>query len=610
MKKKLSQVDLRHLPRCAGEYIKLVIKKMRYRKQVRADVLAELASDFEEELKEYTGDEQKQQIARQLIEEFGDVKLLAALLRRAKKRCRPLWRTVVARTFQVIGVLILCFIFYIVWFISGKPVITTNYVAEFNKIVRPPADESLNAAPLYNKAVDLREETSDDFLLFFAKNHQAVVDKKDQGRAKELAGKIDELFSNSNRLNLQEERQNIQDEVSGVLLRFMGKKYNELTVGQRRIAERWLQEHNDALELIIEGSRRPYYWREYETETAEGGMIGVLMPDISDFRRLAFNLRLRAWFRAEQGRYQDASDDVKSCYRFGQHLKGDKVLIEQLVGIGIEALSVQTIRDILGEYEIDSTVLADLQDSFEQIVAGENFVLSLKAEKLCVYDEIQRCFTEDRFGGGHLYLSRISSLKSDYQNDVMDVETIFSPQQWPRAVKVLFAHPDKEKTRETANCFYDFWTKYYLKTPCQIKAEGIDAEKEALEIIEGNVFLQILAPIDLVRVNQIARRNKTDVHATVAVLAILRYSKDKSSFPEDLEQLISAGYLKQPPDDVFSVKPLVYRKTDDDFILYSVGPNLTDEGGEYSRDSKGRIKNWLHNGDTVFWPLPESDIKR
>ncbi|MHC4310456.1 MAG: hypothetical protein ACYSSN_10955 [Planctomycetota bacterium] len=139
-----------------------------------------------------------------------------------------------------------------------------------------------------------------------------------------------------------------------------------------------------------------------------------------------------------------------------------------------------------------------------------------------------------------------------------------------------------------------------------IKAEGIYAEKEALEIIEGNVLLQILTRVDWTRVKQIVFRNKTDVHATVAVLAILRYSKDKGSFPEDLEQLISAGYLKQPPDDVFSVKPLVYRKTDDDFILYSVGPNFTDEGGEYSRDSKGRIKNWLHNGDTVFWPVANS----
>ena len=614
MAKEYEKSNSQNLPASVAEFIRLVLKKMGYRRKVRQDVQVELAAHFEDELKDYTTDEEREQKAQQLITDFGDVKLLAVLLRRAKKRCRPLWRTVVVRTFQAVGVLILCFIVYVVWFLTGKPAITTDYVAELNRIVRPAADESLNAAPLYLKAVDSYKELSDDFLLFFAKNHQAVVDKKDKGRAKELAGKIDELFSNSNRLNLQEERQNIQDEVSGVLLRFMGKKYNELTVGQRRIAERWLQEHNDALELIIEGSQRPYYWRTYKSRDENPTeMMGVLMPNLSDFHRLAFALRLRAWIRAEQGRFKDAFDDAKSCYRFGQHLKGVKILIEQVVGIGIEALSVRAIRDIVGGYEIDSTVLADLQDSFEQIIAGEDFAVSLEAEKLFVYDEIQRCFTEDRFGGGHLYLSRIrriSSLTGDYQNDVMDVETIFSPQQWPRAVKVLFAHPDKEKTRETADCLYDFWTKYYLKTPCQIKAEGIDAEKEALKIVEGNVFLQILAPIDLVRVNQIARRNKTDVHATVAVLAILRYSKDKGSYPEDLEQLISAGYLKQLPIDHFVDKPLSYKKTEDNFILYSVGPNGTDEGGEYSRDSKGRIKNWRPNGDTVFWPMPKSVVKQ
>ncbi len=601
--------NLEHLPAGAVEFIKRVLKKMRYRREVRQYVQAEFTAHFEDELKDCTTDEQRQQKAQQLIADFGEVKLLAVLLRRAKKRCRPLWRTIVARTFQAVGVLILCFIVYVVWFLTGKPIITTDYVAELNRIVRPPADESLNAAPLYLKAVDLIEELSDDFLLFFAKNHQAVVDEKDQGRAKELAGKIDELFSNSNRLNLQEKRQNIRDEVSGVLLRFMGKKYNELTVGQRRIAERWLQEHNDALELIIEGSRRSYYWREYETETAEGGMIGVLMPDISDFRRLAFNLRLRAWFRAEQGRYQDASDDVKSCYRFGQHLKGDKVLIEQLVGIGIEALAVQTIRDIAGRYEIDSMVLADLQDSFEQIVADENFAVSLEAEKLFVYDEIQRCFTEGRFGGGHLYLSRISTLADGSQNGLDEILlAIFSPQQWPRAAKVLFAHPGKKQTREMANRYYNYWDKLYHKTSGQIRAEGIDVEKEAMEIIKGNVLLEILAPA-LARVNEIANRNKTEVYATVTLLALLRYEKDKGSYPNNLQQLITAGYLKQLPMDSFSDKPLVYRKTDGDFILYSIGPNFTDEGGEYSRDSKGRIKNWLDNGDAVFWPVPKPQVK-
>jgi hypothetical protein len=111
MAKESPKTDLQNLPAPAAEFIKLVIKKMRYRRKVRADVMAELAAHFEDELKGFTNDEERQQKAPRLIDEFGDAKLLAVLLRRAKKRCRPLWRTVVARTFQTAGILILCLVF-------------------------------------------------------------------------------------------------------------------------------------------------------------------------------------------------------------------------------------------------------------------------------------------------------------------------------------------------------------------------------------------------------------------------------------------------------------------------------------------------------------------
>jgi len=65
------------------------------------------------------------------------------------------------------------------------------------------------------------------------------------------------LLPNRKLWNYQEERQNIQDEVFRVLSRFVGKKYYELTVEQRNIAEKWVQEHNDALELIIEEHINP-----------------------------------------------------------------------------------------------------------------------------------------------------------------------------------------------------------------------------------------------------------------------------------------------------------------------------------------------------------------
>jgi hypothetical protein len=597
------------LPACVEEYINLIIKKMRYRRKVHRDVQEELAAHFEDELKDCKTDEEKQQKAERLITEFGDMKLLAILLRRAKKRCRPLWRTIVARTFQTVGVLIICFIFYMIWFLTGKPVITTNYVAELNKVVQPAADESLNAAPLYLRAVELQKELSDDFILFIAKNHQKGVNEALSYRIETLTGRIEKVFSDKSQKDFQQKRQDIQDEASKVIVVLLGKKYDELFIEQKNLLKRWIQEQHDALELIVEGSRKPYYWRIYKSGGRNPNvMLGVLLPNLSDFRNLARTLRLRADLHAEQGEYEEAFDDLKSCYSFGRHLKGDKFLIEQLTGIALEAISVRTIRDILAKYEIDSKLLMDLQHSFEQIIENEKFTISLEAEKLFIYDEIQRCFTDGHFGGGHLYLSRMISLSGDYHNDLA-FEEIISPRQWPRAVNVLFTHPDKQQTREMADRFYDFWTTLSHKTLAQIKADGINPEKEASKIIEGNVFLQILEPA-LTRINHIACRNKTDVRATVAVLAVKRFEKEKGRCPASMEELVKAGYLKKLPVDPFSDGPFVYKMTDSGFILYSLGENLKDDGGKLGLTKRGKPRMWADNGDWVFWPLANpQDLK-
>ncbi len=112
--------DSKGLPGCVSEYVRRILRKMRYRRKVRDEVEAELKAHFEDELKDCKSDKERQQKARYLVADFGDMKLLAILLRRAKKRCRPLWRTVIARTFQAIGVLILCFIVYAVNIIIPK----------------------------------------------------------------------------------------------------------------------------------------------------------------------------------------------------------------------------------------------------------------------------------------------------------------------------------------------------------------------------------------------------------------------------------------------------------------------------------------------------------
>jgi len=598
-----------HLPICAADFITFIIKKMRYRRKVRADVQAELAGHFEDGLKDCKSDEEKEQRAKRLIEDFGDVKLLAVLLRRAKKRCRPLWRKVFARTFQTIGVLILCLSVYLVWFLTGKPVVIVDYVAELNRIVRPVADESLNATPFYHRAAELFKKLPDNFFEFLKKYKETVPEAKWRSEEWEFHRRIFEYLSEYHSKSIDEEKKRIEERIADLTSRLLSKKYNEVTPAQKQLIEKWLESNNEALELVIAGSKKPYYWPKYETgEENTGEMMAVLLPHLSEFRKLVYALRWRAWLSVEDGRYEDAFSDIKTCYRFGKHIKSkDTFLIEQLVGIAFESLTVRTLRSILSEHKIDSTKLVELQQDFERMTADENFTLSLKFEKLCMYDAIQRCFTEDRLGGGHLSLDGLRLVGSMTDSDLF--EFVLEGRHWTTPLHILFTHPNKRESREMTDSYYEFWDEIVHKTPAQTRAEGIDIEKEAMEIIKDNLLLDILTPA-LGRINEISHLTKAEVEVTLTIIAILRYRQDTSDYPQNLQELVAAGYLKKIPLDPFSDRPLIYKKTDEDFILYSFGYDFDDDGGQVYRDGEGRVRPWGDEGDEVFWPVPKSEIKK
>ena len=139
--------------------------------------------------------------------------MLGILLRRAKKRCRPLWRTIAARTFQAISVLFLLFILYSIWFFTAKPVIRVDYVAELNRLARPAAEESENAAPFYEKAIQLLKSNAD-----FNDIRELVV-----------------------------------------------KKYDEATPQEKEKLNKWIESNKEIFDLVAQGSQRLYYWRTFKT---------------------------------------------------------------------------------------------------------------------------------------------------------------------------------------------------------------------------------------------------------------------------------------------------------------------------------------------------------
>jgi hypothetical protein len=82
--------------------------------------------------------------------------------------------------------------------------------------------------------------------------------------------------------------------------------------------------------------------------------------------------------------------------------------------------------------------------------------------------------------------------------------------------------------------------------------------------------------------------------------AVRQYQLGEGDLPEKLSALVKAKLIEQVPTDPFSGKPLVYKRTDEGFVLYSVGLNLRDDGGKENRDLK-------EDDIVVRYPQPKAD---
>jgi hypothetical protein len=84
------------------------------------------------------------------------------------------------------------------------------------------------------------------------------------------------------------------------------------------------------------------------------------------------------------------------------------------------------------------------------------------------------------------------------------------------------------------------------------------------------------------------------LRATQTALAVERYRLTEDRLPQSLENLVPT-YMEVVPTDPFDGQTLKYRTLETGFVVYSVGYDLTDEGGAErgrGRDQRGKQLPW------------------
>ncbi len=537
------------LPRCAAEYIDQVVRQIRYRKRVRAEVHEELRAHFEDDLRDVTDPQQRETRARELIEQFGDAKLLAALCRRAKKRCRPLWQKALVRTGQ--GTL-LVFAYMVVCTLPmslAKPTIRVNYVEWLNNRWLPERSNVENAKRYYDEAARL----------YVAPPKELVREPDARGRL--IGGRLDEYDS-----------------------------------AEMRLLAQWLADNEPAFGMLRQGAKTRHYWPEYhvaETDLSDPSFLTEAMAGLAAYRRIALAFRENIAYQACQGHLDSALDDCLAVWTFGRHMQSKGLLNEQLVGIAIEALGVQSLLGILHSSQVSAATLERIQANLTSLIDPQRSGVDLDGEQVFWHDRIQRTFTDDGKGGGHALPSGVPYAAGGWWDNLLGI--------------LVLDYPDRRDAETMVQRYFEQMRRHLLLPPHEnssVEDLGTPTPRAL-----PNTLLAVVEPAHK-RLGQLLWRAKTHELATLTIVAVLRHGAERGGPPESLEQLVQAGYLDSLPDDPFGAGPLSYRKTSDGFLLYSWGENLTDDGGVQGLRQGGKPGLWADNGDWVFWPVTEAEPER
>jgi hypothetical protein len=557
--KEIETKGMSKLPSTVSELIGNIICNMRYRRKVRAEVSQELADHFADALGGCKDEAQRGTLAHEMIEGFGDAKLLGVLLRRAKKRCRPMWRIVATRSFQALGILVLFLIAHCVYLSFARPVISVNYIEKATGLNRPVADENTNAAVLYNEAFELYKD-------------EPMIEVQEEGKSWAEEMKLLQAISRRERIS-------------------------ELSKEELSLMRQWIDDNQEALEKFKAGSKRINCWWERGLGESQP-MISCYFEELTPTRDLAKLICWRGKLYAADGKYKEAIDDLLCCYRAGRHFRGPRSLITQLVGIAIQALSVSSTRIVVEDNKIDSGLLGDIQAEFEQFKSADDFIMNYKVERFFILDLLQRCYTDNGRGGGRMIPGQMAEFEGVFGSP--DSGDGFL--QHSMYLGLSLVSVGREDMKREFNKTFDLTERYANKTPWQLQAENIDLSPDFdrwPKIKQARYLLVCTLMPALARCNVIAHRSRTEIDAFITTISLLRYERKNAEYPESLELLVEGGLLKEMPMDPYSDKPLVYKRIDDGFTLYSVGEDFTDDGGKRNRPWGGGYDG----GDRVFWPV-------
>jgi hypothetical protein len=305
---------------------------------------------------------------------------------------------------------------------------------------------------------------------------------------------------------------------------------------------------------VAEARKLVAYSRGRFPITWEDSFLDTLTPHWQDTHYAIHLLDADARLRSQDGDADGALTCCRAILNAGRMLGDEPMLTTQLVRIACRGVAPASAERALAQGETSAKALAELQQSLEKEASESLMRTGLRGERAGFHHLLTN------LENGKILLSRLAGRKK-------------TASAWDR-IESWFSR----STFVVAH----IWILRNLTD--MIEALDLpDAEREArLQKLQARVdkaptVAALLFPV-VQKVIDAEKRSVAGLRCAVAGVAAERYRRKTGSWPKRLEDLVSAGLLKEVPSDPFDGKPLRLRHAQDGMVIYSIGPEGKGDG--------------------------------
>jgi hypothetical protein len=317
----------------------------------------------------------------------------------------------------------------------------------------------------------------------------------------------------------------------------------------------------------------------------EGGIYAIaqpLLPYLAALKRCAQVLNIRAIAELADNQNQKALDEIELLFHLNNSLNNSPFLISELVRMAIMNIEIQPIWEGLAGHKWSDEQLTELEAELAKIDFLNDYELSVRCERAFAIAsfETQR---------------RTHEITVSLQNGgTMNIKVPWMPSGYFYQNELAFAQMSEQWTLPLVD------TNSRVISPENYQRIEADIRAQQKHLSLYAVQARMLAPAFVPVVKRIAFDQSIIDLAHIAC-ALERYRLAHGAYPQTLDAL-TPQFIAEVPHDIINGQPLHYRlRPDGQFILYSVGWNETDDGGQIVLTKKGAVDR--DKGDWV-WQYP------